>query len=291
MVKKLLKEIPFLSFLRAKAGGFIRIWRNRHFLVTARELNLMFVQFGPGSAGLQEDKAAITINSAQQTFPLICELLELFSHRSVEIKRFESLCTDDLSIAAASQLSMLFNKYGSDKSSYHNHHFLYANILAGKRLDKLSILEIGIGTNNTDVVSNMGLGGQPGASLRAFREYLPNSRIYGADIDGRILFQEERIKTFLVDQTNKNSFDELSIALGNEKFDLIIDDGLHSPHANLTTLIFALSSLKPKGWLVVEDICNESLPIWKVISTVLPSSYSHFVVQDKAGLLFALQNN
>jgi hypothetical protein len=64
------------------------------------------------------------------------------------------------------------------------------------------LLEIGLGTNNTDVVSNMGSEGVPDASLRAFRDYLPNARIYGAGIDKRILFEESRIKTYFADQTD-----------------------------------------------------------------------------------------
>ena len=42
--------------------------------------------------------------------------------------------------------------------------------------------------------------GKPGASLRVWRDYFPNAIIYGADIDKDILFAEERIKTFYIDQ-------------------------------------------------------------------------------------------
>ena len=53
------------------------------------------------------------------------------------------------------------------------------------------IFEIGLGTNNIDIVSTMGKKGHPGASLRAFRDFCPNAEIYGADFDSRILFQEK----------------------------------------------------------------------------------------------------
>ena len=45
-----------------------------------------------------------------------------------------------------------------------------------------------MGTNNPNLVSTMGSSGRPGASLYAFKEYLPNAIIYGADIDKDILF-------------------------------------------------------------------------------------------------------
>ena len=85
----------------------------------------------------------------------------------------------------------------------------------------MNILEIGLGTNNVDVVSNMGRDGIPGASLRAFRDYLINSKIYGADIDKSILFSEERIETYFVDQTNDTSFenfdDNTNLMLSGQK--------------------------------------------------------------------------
>jgi hypothetical protein len=83
---------------------------------------------------------------------------------------------------------------------------------------------------------------------------LPNANVYGADIDKDILFESERIKTSYVDQMDSRTFNDLLNKFGNTKFDLIIDDGLHSIGANLNTLIFALNNLKDNGWIVIEDI-------------------------------------
>ena len=44
----------------------------------------------------------------------------------------------------------------------------------------------------------------PGASLRAWRDYFVKADIYGADIDKKILFNENKIKNFYVDQENKD---------------------------------------------------------------------------------------
>ena len=52
--------------------------------------------------------------------------------------------------------------------------------------------------------------------------------------------------TALVDQTNPDSFDQLSADIPGF-LDLIIDDGLHSTDANLATLLFALAKLRPGG--------------------------------------------
>jgi hypothetical protein len=90
-----------------------------------------------------------------------------------------------------------------------------------------------------------------------------NAQVFGADIDRRILFDEDRIRTYYVDQTRFSSFDELYSNLADGMFDLVIDDGLHSPNANIATMLFALKILRPSGFFVVEDIISSSMPIWQ----------------------------
>jgi len=135
------------------------------------------------------------------------------------------------------KLGSLFTFHGSDKATIHDYYLIYASIINDIQNPNIKIFEIGLGTNNTDVVSTMGTNGKPGASLRAFRDYIDDSYIYGADFDHRILFEEKRIKTFFVDQTNPKTFSDLSKKI-NLEFDLMIDDGLHSPNANLNSLAF-----------------------------------------------------
>ena len=57
-----------------------------------------------------------------------------------------------------------------------------------------------------------------------------------------------------VDQLAYDTFDKLQNELSCDKFDMIIDDGLHSIGANLNTLLFALDNVKLNGWIVIEDI-------------------------------------
>ena len=150
------------------------------------------------------------------------------------------------------------------------------------------MLEIGLGTYNDDIVSHMGADGRPGASLRAFRDFLPNARIYGADVDARILFREERIETFFVDQTDPPSFADLERAVP-PILDLVIDDGLHSPNANLATLRFGLTKIKVGGWVVVEDIAAAAVPVWEVVAALLPDSHRAFILQAQSTVVFAVQ--
>jgi hypothetical protein len=176
--------------------------------------------------------------------------------------------------AEAGRLGELFAAHGSDKAR-HGYHPVYAailNRLGGTR--GLAILEIGLGTNDPHLVSSMGSGGTPGASLRAFRDFLPASAIYGTDVDPNILFEEERIRTAYVDQTSPAAFDQLAESLGTDTFDLIVDDGLHSVEANMNTLLFALSKLRPGGWVVIEDIPERTVVVWRSIVGLL--NRAHF---------------
>jgi|BEDMetMinimDraft_2_1075160.scaffolds.fasta_scaffold04894_2 hypothetical protein len=165
--------------------------------------------------------------------------------------------------ALAALLRDRFDAYGSDKASPHGYQRLYAKILSTLPAGPdFALLEIGLGTNFTDIPSNMGEGGRPGASLRAFRDVLPNAQIYGADIDERILFEEERIATFPVDQLNRESFSTLATRLPRKPA-LVIDDGLRSPGANLNTILAAFEHLLPaEGIVVVEDIPDDRLEPW-----------------------------
>lgn len=160
------------------------------------------------------------------------------------------------------RLKTALERHGSDKTKYnHLYHSFYANILdmltaqSKATMRPIATLEIGLGTNNSEGVSSMGAEGRPGASNRAFREYLPDdAHIYGADVDRDILYHEDRIDTAYVDQLDSNSFAQMTTDLGEHSFDLIVDDGLHSLSANLNTLLFGLRHVRPGGWVVIEDI-------------------------------------
>lgn len=154
-------------------------------------------------------------------------------------------------------LTDLMNYYGSDKGGFnkdHNFSDYYSTIFFDKKESVKNILEIGLGTNNIKVPSNMGLQGKPLASLRAWKDYFVNANVYGADIDKEILKNEDRIKTFYVDQTNAISISELYKNIGNINFDIIIDDGLHEYNANICLFENSFKYLSKQGIYIIEDV-------------------------------------
>ena len=186
------------------------------------------------------------------------------------------------------ELGALFRKHGSDKASAHDYYRVYGSILGRRRLEPLNILEIGLGTNNIDIPSNMGPSGRPGASLRAFRDWAPNAQIYGADVDRRILFSEDRIQTEWVDQTDPDSLAALRAKFANRTFDLIIDDGLHLPHANMNTITYLLPLMSERGTFVVEDISGHNA-FWTVALTVFSKRWDCFFAPTKSADIFVLR--
>ena len=105
------------------------------------------------------------------------------------------------------------------------------------------------------MASNMSsLNGKPLASVRAWRDYFPNAQIYGADIDKNILKDEERIKTFYVDQTDPRTIDDLFKNIGATDFDIILEDGLHEFNANICFFENSIEYLSPTGTYIIEDV-------------------------------------
>lgn len=154
-------------------------------------------------------------------------------------------------------LCELMTKYGSDKGNGHTYTRYYYELFKNIKEQTLNIFEVGLGTNNVNIPSNMGKNGQPGASLRGWKDFFVNSYIYGADVDKDILFEEPRIKTFYCDQLNPETIKTMWNGI-NLEFDIIVDDGLHTPEANLTFFKNSWEKLKKTGIFIIEDIfeCN-----------------------------------
>jgi len=268
--KKFLKQI------------FARIFRTSNL-----NLNETFPLFRPSSAGTYNARAALTILAINQILPFLNTLTKHLKKKEIALENIKCLSLDSQIKTSASELKYLLDKHGSDKANCNNYHHLYGAILRDK-LKVRNIFEIGLGSNNPDIVSHMGVNNKPGASLRAFRDYCPNAFVYGADIDKQILFKEERIKTFFVDQTKPVTFDFLLKKIP-KKFDLVIDDGLHQPNANIASFCFGLKIIKTGGWIVIEDISIEAICVWQIISALLPNSYEPHIFSTDKAIIFAVK--
>lgn len=164
------------------------------------------------------------------------------------------------------ELCRLCTKNNTDKGpTYHHYSRFYHELFRPIRDKPISIFELGLGTTDPSIPSNMGKEGRPGASLYTWKQYFPNADIYGADIDKTILFQEERIQTFYCNQLDTVSIHELWVQgnMLNKQFDILIDDGLHTYKAATTFFERSFHKIAKNGVYIVEDIEGKSVSLYK----------------------------
>ena len=170
----------------------------------------------------------------------------------------------------SSDFNELCQKYGTDKGSldleqkpypWHPHTYAdyYQEKFAEVRRDFKNVFECGIGSNSSKYPSNMSPSGIPGASLRVLRDYFPFAQIYGADIDPECVFEEERIKTGVLNQLDQSSIKKYFSSIGQVAFDLIIDDGLHTFEAASCLFENSINYLKEGGTYIIEDVYLKDL--------------------------------
>lgn len=148
--------------------------------------------------------------------------------------------------------------------SWHNYTMYYFNLFKDIQDKNLRVFELGLGTNNIDVPSNMGPNARPGGSIYGWREFFKNSKIYGADVDKRILFERENIKTFYCDQTNPDVIKNMwNLPDLQEPLDIIIEDGLHQFHVNVCFFENSVHKIAHNGYFIIEDIKGEDVPLFQ----------------------------
>ncbi len=171
----------------------------------------------------------------------------------------------DVNVLASTRMCRVMTSHRSDKGHRrHNYTTIYCALFKGRLGESLRIFELGLGTNNPGFAFNMGAVGQPGASLRGWRQLFPRARVFGADIDRSVLFDEDRITTFYCDQLDSKAIRDLwSNAELSETMDIIVEDGLHTFDANISFLDGSLEHLRAGGIYVIEDIATDTLERWR----------------------------
>lgn len=171
-------------------------------------------------------------------------------------------------------LAALCDKYGSDKGELkstghpyswpsHNYTDYYSRLFSHCRTHIRRVFECGLGTNNPNMASSMGVNARPGASLRVWRDYFPNASVFGGDIDREILFEEERIRTYHLDQLDGKSIAAFWSAVDVRDFDLMIDDGLHTFEAGSSLFTHSVQHLSTDGIYIIEDVAVSDLLLYK----------------------------
>jgi hypothetical protein len=180
------------------------------------------------------------------------------------------------------ELCFIMNYFGSDKGDpdgkkNHSYTRFYYELFKPVRDRPIRLFELGLGTNNPNFPSNMGVDGKPGASLRGWKQFFPNGEIFGADIDRDILFQEDRIQTFFCDQNNPVVTREMwgNAGLVDDGMDIIIDDAYHVFSYNVNFFQNSCYKLNLGGIYIIEDIMHYTLDLWKAKISEWEQQYPH----------------
>jgi predicted O-methyltransferase YrrM len=103
-----------------------------------------------------------------------------------------------------------------------------------------------------------------GASVRAWREFFSQARIYGydRDIPNLQFIQQQNFPNVFLDVMDASSQDSIQQKLreatqDGELFDVILDDASHDPADQCAVIRTALPFLKQGGLLIIEDIFRE----------------------------------
>jgi len=172
-------------------------------------------------------------------------------------------------------LCKLAYKYRTDKCPKIKHVYtpFYYEMFKDKKESIKKVLEVGIGFDDT--MPHCGDEYQVGASLRMWRDFFPKAQVFGADISPKAIFQDDRIETFICDETKRCDIERLLKETGFD-IDLIIDDAFHH-YKTQTFLAKVILPLVDRGvTYIIEDISHtrtvsRALSKYKCYSPFLPN--------------------
>jgi len=282
VLRKLVKQLPGVTSLYERLLQGPKVLR----LSPIEDLK----PFAPNVAGGNRERNSLTLETANRVGIVFRDCLSAFCPQIHIVDSANFASHFGLKADFSADLRDLFSRYGSDKSSTHDYHFVYGRLFEDPNSVRL-VVEIGIGTNSPNVLSTMGRGHVGvGGSLRAWRDFFPSASIIGYDIDPQVLFKEVRIRTAVMDQRDEDSIKAEFDKLEDNSVDLYIDDGLHTLDANLFPIRHALSKIRPGGYLIVEDIHAEAVPFWEAFGSAIPASRGRAaIVAGQSAYLFVLQ--
>ena len=154
----------------------------------------------------------------------------------------------------------------------HPYSEMYYSLLKDQHVKNM--LEIGIGFVDEHNMRHMiHLGYKNGASTRAWKEFFPEATIHAIDTNPNAIFFEDRIKTYVCNQSDTQKLD---MFFRKSIFELIIDDGSHKIDDQLRTFnclrkymaingIYIIESVQEKDFFLNVDLMCSIIPTRDVI--------------------------
>jgi len=153
----------------------------------------------------------------------------------------------------------------TDKNTCHSYLHLYEKLLFDKKENAEYILEIGLGDFNY----------KNGGSIKLWRDYFKNAKIYGLDIldSDRVIDElknDDRIILYTsVDAYNEDFF-RREFLNKNIKFDFLLDDGPHTLESMKQFIKLYTQIMKNDGILIIEDV--QSMDWIEILKNEVPEN-------------------
>jgi len=163
--------------------------------------------------------------------------------RKFQAFRLRGLQCFILRLLYGSNLRNLAVIYGSDKWGKHQYSQYYEKLFTPIQRKRMNILEIGIGGESDPDCG--------GGSLRMWRTYFLNSKIFGIDIYDKHKHDESRIKTYKGSQADEDFLLRVVRDIGD--IHIIVDDGSHLNEDVLRSFKFLFPYLHQGGYYIIED--------------------------------------
>lgn len=151
------------------------------------------------------------------------------------------------------ELCELAYRHAADKCPQFGHPYTpyYYDLFKDIRNDVKKVFEMGVGGYDRKFLWRNPQY-KPGASLRMWRDFFPNAQVYGGDILLEGLIEEERIKTYICDETNKKWVQNLLNMIGD--IDIFIDDASHNLQHQIELAKYAMPVLPKNVIYIIEDV-------------------------------------
>jgi SAM-dependent methyltransferase len=158
----------------------------------------------------------------------------------------------------------------TDKNTSHSYLELYENLLSSKRESAKNVLEIGIGSGKD----------KNGGSIKLWKDYFENAKIFGLDILGKErvldeLLNDERVILFTSSDAYNEDFFTSNILNSNVKFDFLLDDGPHTLESMKIFIRLYSQVLLDDGILIIEDV--QSMDWIEELKNEVPENMKHFI--------------
>jgi hypothetical protein len=151
-------------------------------------------------------------------------------------------------------------------------------LLKDKQKTVKKVLELGIGhykgMDKNEWTFDPGLNRKyhRGASLYMWRDFFPQAQIFGADRVSEAMFEDQRIKTFLIDERNSEDLKQLIAKTGSD-IELVIDDASHRVDDQIFAAKTLLPLLNDNVTYIIEDV-SHSRAIRKALDEIGDFEYN-----------------